>query len=264
MSNVVAFYNSYAEDSRLKIRRSRILEKLITLKYISKYISPLSRIADIGAGTGIYALEIANKVNSIDAVDLVQKHVDEIDKKALSLGINNIKTICASATDLHMLKNDNYDMVLCLGPMYHLKNKKDRIRCLEECKRILKKDGILFVAYINKLLAMNYYAKNKKFLNEELFFEIEKGSVEKQKGFDEFLDISFFSDPEEVENEATSCDFEVINNLATDGISYFIQEQIEDMTNEQWDIYVKMHERHCEDSNSFGMSMHGLMICKKE
>lgn len=43
----------------------------------------------------------------------------------------------------------SFDVVLCLGPMYHLLKDEDRIKCIDECLRVLKPDGILAIAYIN-------------------------------------------------------------------------------------------------------------------
>jgi len=263
MNEIISFYNSYAEDDRLKIRRSRILERITTLNYINKYVNKNFIVADIGAGTGVYTFELAGKVKSVFAVDLVQEHVDEINDKARISNINNVNAICESAISLKSIESDSYDMVLCLGPMYHIKEKSERLQCINECKRISKKNGVIFIAYINKVLAMNYFVKNKKYLNKQIYEEIELGKTISQKGFDQFLDISFFTDPSEIEEEAILCELKIEKNLGTDGISYFIQDQIEDMNNEQWDVFVRMHERHCEDKNSFGMSMHGLVICRK-
>jgi 2-polyprenyl-3-methyl-5-hydroxy-6-metoxy-1,4-benzoquinol methylase len=263
MNEVSRFYDLYSEDNRLKSRRSRILERITTLKYIREVIDSHSIIADVGAGTGVYTFELAQQTRFIIAVDLVGKHIDEIDKKVKDNAIGNISTICTSATDLSSIGNEECEVVLCLGPMYHLQNKIDRLKCLNECSRILKKNGVLFVAYINKITAMLYFIKNRKFLDTNVIDKIENEKYEELKGFDTFLDISHFTNPNEIENEAKKSGLLVEKNIAADGISYFISEQLEEMTMEEWNTYIKMHLDHCEDKNSFEMSMHGLMICKK-
>lgn len=45
------FYNTYSEDNRLTSRHGSI-EFLTTMHYIKKYLTPDSRILEIGAGTG--------------------------------------------------------------------------------------------------------------------------------------------------------------------------------------------------------------------
>ena len=71
MNEVSRFYELYSEDIRLVSRRSRILEKLTTWKYLKEFIDSNSIIADIGAGTGIYAFELAQQAKFVIAVDLV-------------------------------------------------------------------------------------------------------------------------------------------------------------------------------------------------
>lgn len=263
MNEVSKFYDLYSEDSRLISKRSRTIEKITTLNYIQDVMDTNSIIADIGAGTGIYSFELAEQSKFVIAVDLAKKHIDEIEKKIKDNLIKNISTICTSATNLSSIDNEECNIVLCLGPMYHLQKKIDRMQCLKECSRILKKNGIIFIAYINKITAMLYFIKNKKFIDTNIMDKIESNKYEELKGFDTFIGISHFTNPKEIENEAMECGFVVEKNVAADGISYFLSEQLEEMTIDEWNTYIKMHLNHCEDKNSFEMSMHGLLICKK-
>lgn len=48
MKEVIEFYNKYDEDNRLK-SKTHLLEYLITMKYIKKYLTPNSKILEIGA-----------------------------------------------------------------------------------------------------------------------------------------------------------------------------------------------------------------------
>ena len=264
MNRVEEYYNSYNEDIRLRNRRSRILEKITTLKYVNKYLSTYSTVADIGAGTGVYSIEIANSVKSIYAVELVKKHGEEMDNKLKQHNIKNIQTYCGSALDLLKIPNETCDIVLCFGPMYHLQEETERKQCFNECRRIMKKDGILFVAYINKLLAMMYYTKNRMYLEKEVIEKIESGEFAQIKRFDLFIEISHFTDPNAIEKETANAGFQIISNISTDGVSYLIQDQIDEMNEQQWNDFTDMHLNHCEDKNSFGMSMHGLLICRNK
>ncbi|MBE9170484.1 methyltransferase domain-containing protein [Pleurocapsales cyanobacterium LEGE 06147] len=62
------------------------------------------------------------------------------------LGIYNI-----SATSLEPLKAEVCDAVLLLGPLYHLCFLEERERAVAEAARILKPNGIIFAAGINRL-----------------------------------------------------------------------------------------------------------------
>ncbi|GAB6091507.1 hypothetical protein [Spirochaeta dissipatitropha] len=131
-------------------------------------------------------------------------------------------------------------------------------------KRILKPGGIAFFAYINKLTAIYYFTKNEKIINPELLKKIDRADGVVPEGFDTFLDISYFTDPQEIENEILDNGLQPIKNIGTDSVSYLIQEQLEKLPEEYWHSFIQFHLQHCEDKSSFGMSMHGLVIAKKE
>ncbi|WP_460058260.1 class I SAM-dependent methyltransferase, partial [Spirochaeta dissipatitropha] len=136
MKELINFYSDYSEDKRLFEKRSRSLERITTIEYIKKYINSTSTVADIGAGPGVYAIDIAKTVKSIIAVDIVPKHTEEINEKCRQNSISNIECITASATNLKAISDEKADLVLCLGPLYHIKNRKERFEAIKECKCI--------------------------------------------------------------------------------------------------------------------------------
>jgi len=263
MNKINEFYNQYTENKRLETKRSRQLEFITTMEYVKKYANQSSIVADIGAGTGIYSFELASICKGIVAVDIVEKHVNEISSKIERLGIKNIAAKYGSAVDLRSLESNHFDIVLCLGPYYHLQKKEDRIKCITECTRILKNNGLLFIGYINRQNAMLYYVKNRKYLDSSLYEKLECDNYTETSGFDPFLDISFFSDPDLVKKEAESSGLEIVKDIGVDGIFYFLEDELTEMNEQQWNDLLKFHLKHCEDKSSFGMSMHGLAICKK-
>ena len=49
--------------------------------------------------------------------------------------------------------------------MYHLINKEDKIKALKEAKRVLNKNGIIFIAYcMNDYSVINYLFKENKMI----------------------------------------------------------------------------------------------------
>ena len=57
MKEIIEFYNKYDEDNRLK-SKTHLPEYLITMKYIKKYLTPNSKILEIGAGTADIRLRL--------------------------------------------------------------------------------------------------------------------------------------------------------------------------------------------------------------
>lgn len=83
MGYIENYYNSYDEDKRLT-RKNRLPEYVITMKYIEKYLTPNSKIIEIGAGTGRYSLTLAEKGYDVTAVELVPHNIDIMKKKVKS------------------------------------------------------------------------------------------------------------------------------------------------------------------------------------
>ncbi len=142
MNEIEKYYNKFNEDKRLLSRHGQV-EFFVTLDYIKKYLSKGYKIADIGAGTGRYSLELFDLGYDVTAVELVKKNLSTIKQKNPL-----INCFQGNALKLKKLQNDSFDITLLLGPMYHLFNKEDKIRALTEAKRITKNGGYIFVAYL--------------------------------------------------------------------------------------------------------------------
>ena len=263
MGDIYGYYNRYSENERLNRRRSRNLERITTMRYLEPYLSKDKVLADIGCGTGAYCFELAGKTKRVTAVDLIERHVAQVDERIAAEKTPNLKAHVASATNLDLLETGSFDVVICLGPLYHLQRPDERRLCLDECGRILRKDGVLALSYINKQATVSYFAKNGKHFSRELVRAFEDDEYEAFSSFDDFLSISYCTDPASMESEAVRAGFGIMKNVAADGISYFISDQLEEMDDAQWNAYVDYHLRHCEDATTFGMSSHGLLICRK-
>ena len=117
---------------------------------LSKYLKPKSRILDIGGGPGRYAMWLAKHGHRVVLADLSPELLKiarvKIDEAGVSANVEEI--IEADACDLSHWKDDSFDAVLSLGPFYHLPEACDREKALSELRRVLKPQGVAFVALI--------------------------------------------------------------------------------------------------------------------
>lgn len=140
------YYNNYDEDSRLIRDKAHSIEYITTTKYIEKYLKKGDRIIEVGAGTGRYSINYAQKGYQVDSVELISKNLEILKSKITKdMKINAIKGNCM---DLSMYEDNTFDITLVLGPMYHLYDEKDIDKALKEVIRITKKGGKIFIAYI--------------------------------------------------------------------------------------------------------------------
>jgi SAM-dependent methyltransferase len=102
-------------------------------------------VADIGGGPGRYAVWLAEQGYTVQHRDLIDLHVEQLRVS----GSPSIGTAVGDARDID-LPDSSVDAVLLLGPLYHLRDREDRIQALKEARRIVRDGGPVFVAVISR------------------------------------------------------------------------------------------------------------------
>ncbi|MGL5440473.1 MAG: class I SAM-dependent methyltransferase [Filifactoraceae bacterium] len=214
MSEVVKKHyneNAIKEWDRLNNPYSNI-EFQTTLHMIEQYFNKNGDILDIGSGPGKYSLELLKKGNRVTLYDL---SIEELKLAKENIERENLQAtdyICGDCSDLDQFEDNSFDLVLVMGPMYHIHSKTRRLEILRQVKRILKKGGIALVAYLNgvgvvkstinecsiafsSLDGVKELLKDRKWDKEESFTETytvtPKGAIEEIRNL-EFDIITYF------------------------------------------------------------------------
>ena len=58
-----------------------------------------------------------------------------------------LQAVQGDALDLSRYQENTFDITLLLGPMYHLYTQDERKKALEEAARVIRENGILYIAY---------------------------------------------------------------------------------------------------------------------
>jgi SAM-dependent methyltransferase len=150
MSLVREFYkDAQKEWDRLDIPLCRI-EFASTLALIDAYITgQKKKVADIGGGPGRYTIELLKRGCDATLFDLSPENVALAETKAAELGLRAERYLVGDARDLSALRDQHFDGILALGPLYHLTARQERIAFLQAARLLLKPDGILIAAYLN-------------------------------------------------------------------------------------------------------------------
>jgi ubiquinone/menaquinone biosynthesis C-methylase UbiE len=146
---IAGFYQRAPEEDRLE-QGALALEGLRTRELIERHARrPPATVLDVGGAAGVYALWLADAGYMVHLVDPVPRLVAEAERR--SGGRPRPLASCrggdARALDF---ADQSADMVLLLGPLYHLTEAVHRVRALTEARRVLKPGGQLFAAAISR------------------------------------------------------------------------------------------------------------------
>ena len=136
------------------IRISYIKENIIKTFKLNQKKSPLKniKVLDIGCGGGLLAEPMCRLGAKVTAIDASEKNINvaKLHAKKNNLKINYI---CTSPEKL----KDNYkfDVILNMEIVEHV---QDVNFFLNSCSKLLKKNGIMFVATLNKTLKSYVFA----------------------------------------------------------------------------------------------------------
>lgn len=154
-ANVAQHYSQGGFDYESnRLQQYSPIEFAMTTRYLNRWILNQATIADIGVGVGHYAELLARRGCSLYLIDITQKLLDATYArlKATNLEQQILALQQASAIQLVGVENAIADAVLLLGPLYHLCSLEERQNAVREAARLLKPDGLLFAAGINRLV----------------------------------------------------------------------------------------------------------------
>lgn len=250
---VSALYDIFDEGSRLSTKATQV-EFLTTIRQIEKHLKPGMKILDLGAGTGEYSLYFAGKGFEITAIELVEKHVMQIKDKINSE--MSLEVFQGNALDISMIADKSYDIIMCFGPLYHLVKIEDRMKCIEEVKRVCKDNGKMFFAFISNdmVITTETMCYNAKFL---------KGDSYNHKKF-KVVDFPFvFHTVDDCRKLLKDSNLIINAEVAADGLSELLADKINNMDDESYKQWLNYHYYCCEKPEFLGASNHLLFIAEK-
>ena len=136
------------------IRISYIKESIINSFDLKKKAKPLEKvkILDVGCGGGLLSEPMSRLGAEVIGIDASDKNI-EIAKFHAKKDNLNIKYLCASPEQLNT--STKFDVILNMEIVEHV---KDVDFFLQSCSKLLRKNGIMFVATINRTLKSYFFA----------------------------------------------------------------------------------------------------------
>ena len=197
--------------------------------------------------------KIKNDAELVNAVELADKNVEEFRKKITENMDIDLRQ--GNALDLSDFEDETFDIVLLFGPLYHLHEENDRNTAIREAKRVLKKDGTMFVAFINNdMLHYTEWGYNPDYLLSD---EYDKETFKVE-------DFPFvFFNLNQCREMLTCNELHILHEIASDGMSELLEDRINKLDDAGYEQYLKMHLFYCEKPEHLGKTNHFLFVVKK-
>jgi SAM-dependent methyltransferase len=154
LHEMVKHYTEVDEASRLSTFWFQ-LEGERTRELILRHLRPApATVLDVGGGAGAYACWLASRGYNVHLIDPVPKHVEQA--RAASARQPEHPLCSAEVGDARKIDHpdSSADVVLLLGPLYHLTERSDRLAALQEARRVLRPGGLLFAAAISRFASL--------------------------------------------------------------------------------------------------------------
>jgi 2-polyprenyl-3-methyl-5-hydroxy-6-metoxy-1,4-benzoquinol methylase len=132
------------------------------MHHLAPVIPPRSRVLDIGAQAGRFAVPFAQAGHTVTATDIDSKHFDSIRQQAHPASIELIKEDIHST--IKRIASPGFDVILCLEILYTL---NDFPSILQQLRALLNKGGVLITSHRSK----GYYIYRS--IAERKFAELE-------------------------------------------------------------------------------------------
>lgn len=227
------YYEIGLEEGRLSGAEGE-LEFLRTREIIRRYLPrPPAVILDVGGGPGAYASWLAGEGFDVHLIDPIALHLDQLKRASKRQPETPISSITrGDARQLHY-PDGSADVVLLLGPLYHLTRRSDRMLALKEAFRVLRQGGLLVAVGISRF-ASTLAGLVDGYFEDADFVRIAKrdladGQHRNPTDKPQYFTTSFFHHPVELEQEVLEAGFSVEKLLAVEGAAVFLQN-----LEEQW------------------------------
>ncbi len=144
--------------------------------------------------------------------------------------------------------------------MYHLPQ-EERMKVIQESKRICRTGGHILFAYINKIGA---YLRGCIDIDMKMKYPNKQtNELVLKQGIDDVLpDVFFFTMPEEIEHDASINGLTIIQNAGVDFT--FNAHDINMMDDEKYAAWTEIMDYMFHSSSCTGVSNHAVLVCQNK
>ena len=253
LSNIEKHYNKHPEDLRL-LRRHGIVEFETTMHHLHHFLTPGCSVLDIGAGTGRYTSALMAEGFNVKAVELVRRNIEVFLKREPTADV-----VQGDARSMPFIADDTADVTLLLGPLYHLIGDDEKVKALEEARRVTKPGGVIFVAYLmNEYSILSYCfdeerindLRSRGFVDNEYHVRVDEG---------ELYDYVRLEDINRLNQRAG---LERITIFSPDGAADYMRTRLNRMSDESFARFIEYQKIISERQDLIGAGSHVVDVLR--
>lgn len=220
------FYAHDIEEFRLESEPFK-LEGIRTKEIIERYLHKSNlEILDVGGGAGYYAFWLSQKKHQVTLIDLTPRNIELVKKHSESSGVALKKFETGDAVNLPF-QNEQFDIALLLGPLYHLPDRKERVKALSEARRVLKPGGVLISAVISRYASV-FDGFQRDLVFDDQFFGLLKNDLETGVHRNETNNLEYFTTaylhtPAEIKSEVIDSGLKFEKLIAVESFGWIVK-----------------------------------------
>lgn len=223
---ILDFYGKTIDEStRLTGSADGRLELIRTQELLRRHLPAApAAVLDVGGGPGAHAVWLRADGYDVHLVDPVPRHVEKAQLLGCTAEVGDARNLSAG--------DSSYDVVLLMGPLYHLPDAADRRRALAEAFRVVRPGGLVAVAGINQYASLFEHTAFAHLDQEPVRTNIEKILAthvhDGKRGFTE----AYFHSPQLLEEEVREAGFRDVTVYGVEGPTWSLLKATEQYTGE--------------------------------
>jgi ubiquinone/menaquinone biosynthesis C-methylase UbiE len=265
-NKIKAYYAQEIEKDRLNLDHFK-LEGIRTKEIIERYLtSDNLNIVDIGGGAGFYAFWLQSLGHRVSLIDLSPKNITLANDYAAKHQANLNVCRVGDATKLPFGDNE-FDLALLLGPLYHLTEKQERIKALTEVKRVVKRGGLVLTVIISRYASLIDGFKRNLICDDRfekiLMDDLQNGVHKNETDNLEYFTTAFFHTPQLIKEEISESGMQLEKLLAVESVGWLVDDLSEKMKDHSYWIKVQKIIGSIESNDDLlPMSPHIIAVAK--
>ena len=264
---VLAYYAQGGEEQRLALGHGP-LEAERTRELLLRHLTPSARIiVDVGGGPGPYACWLAARGHIVHLIDASPLHVEQARQASARQPQHPLASVRLGDARRIDAGDESADIVLLMGPLYHLTERDDRLQALREARRILRAGGLVFAVGVSRFASLldGLFEgllddpQAARIVEEDL-----RSGQHRNPTPHDYFTTAFFHRPEELEREVADSGFQIVETVGVEGPGWVLEDVAQRWTDPRRRHQLLMAARAVErEPSMLGVGAHIMTVGRR-